>query len=89
MQAILGSLFSSIIFLGFINFQMIIPTFLTERPVMTRERASRMYSVLPWVQAMEDVEIPWIVVQVCLSCSGLRRAHKFACLHLQPEHLKS
>jgi hypothetical protein len=51
---------------GFINFQMIIPTFLSERPVMTRERASHLYAVLPWVQAMEDVEIPWIVLQAAV-----------------------
>ena len=127
-QSILGSLFSSVIFLGFVNFQcvpcgcsvssvvalrptclfcikndvkllhrsiwvdehqcstcsipdyerlicwqthcplcrLIIPTFLMQRPVMTRERASHLYAVFPWVQAMEDVEIPWIIVQVCV-----------------------
>ena len=64
MQDVLGSLFTSVVFLGFINFQMIIPTFLMERPVMNRERASRLYSVVPWVQAMEDVEIPWVILQV-------------------------
>jgi ABC-type multidrug transport system permease subunit len=61
--AVLGSLFMSIMFVGFINFQMIIPTFFMERPVMYRERAARMYAVLPWVQSMEDVEVPWIVLQ--------------------------
>ena len=29
---------------------MIVPTFYMERPVMYRERAARMYAVLPWVQ---------------------------------------
>jgi hypothetical protein len=52
---------------------MIIPTFLMERPVMNRERASRLYSVLPWVQAMEDVEIPWIIIQVCGSLTVSQR----------------
>ena len=46
----------------------IIPTFFMERPVMYRERASRLYAVLPWVQAMEDVELPWILLQVRCSC---------------------
>jgi hypothetical protein len=32
---------------------------------MYRERAARMYAVLPWVQSMQDVEIPWILAQVC------------------------
>ena len=88
MQDVLGSLFTSVIFLGFINFQMIIPTFLMERPVMNRERASRLYSVLPWTLSMEDVEIPWIVVQVragndrhivsgcCSSFSAVLRNHR-------------
>ena len=61
--AILGSLLASVQFCGFVNFQMIIPTFLMERPVMYRERAARMYAVLPWVQSMQDVEIPWIALQ--------------------------
>jgi ABC-type multidrug transport system permease subunit len=64
--AVLGALFIAIMFIGFINFQMIIPTFFMERPVMLRERASRLYAVLPWVQAMEDVEIPWIMLQTML-----------------------
>lgn len=50
--------------------QMIIPTFFMERPVMYRERASRLYAVLPWVQAMEDVEIPWIVLQVRMQAAA-------------------
>jgi hypothetical protein len=71
---VLGALFISVMFVGFINFQMIIPTFFMERPVMYRERAARMYAVLPWVQSMEDVEIPWILGQArslgscCYSC---------------------
>ena len=40
---------------------------------MNRERASRLYSVLPWVQAMEDVEIPWIIIQVCGSLTVPQR----------------
>jgi hypothetical protein len=46
--------------------QMIIPTFFMERAPMLRERASRFYAVLPWVQAMEDVEMPWVAAQVPL-----------------------
>jgi hypothetical protein len=62
--AILGALFIAFSFCGLVNFQMIIPTFFMERPVMYRERAARMYAVFPWVQSMEDVEIPWIALQV-------------------------
>jgi hypothetical protein len=40
-------------FVGFLNFQMIIPTFAMERPVMWRERASALYAVLPWVESMQ------------------------------------
>lgn len=47
--------------------QMIIPTFVMERPVMWRERASKLYSVLPWVESMQDVEIPWIMLQSLLN----------------------
>ena len=69
-NAVLGALFITVMFVGFINFQMIIPTFFMERPVMYRERASRLYAVLPWVQAMEDVEVPWIVAQARLVATG-------------------
>ena len=51
--AVMGALFVSIMFIGFINFQMIIPTFCMERPVMWRERASALYAVLPWVESMQ------------------------------------
>jgi ABC-2 type transporter len=51
--AVMGALFFSVMFIGFINFQMIIPTFFMERPVMWRERASAMYAVYPWVQSMQ------------------------------------
>lgn len=47
--------------------QMIIPTFVMERPVMWRERASKLYSVSPWVESMQDVEIPWILLQTFLN----------------------
>lgn len=46
---------------------MIIPTFVMERPVMWRERASKLYSVLPWVESMQDVEIPWIALQTLIN----------------------
>ena len=89
MQDVLGSLFTSVVFLGFINFQMIIPTFLMERPVMNRERASRLYSVVPWVQAMEDVEIPWVILQVCrryISTRYVCRVHRaYALCELVPQ----
>lgn len=34
---------------------------------MWRERASKLYSVLPWVESMQDVEIPWIMLQTLIS----------------------
>jgi hypothetical protein len=51
--AVMGTLFICVMFAGFVNFQMVIPTFLMERPVMWRERASAMYAVMPWVESME------------------------------------
>jgi ABC-type multidrug transport system permease subunit len=62
--AVLGAIFVSLMFIGLVSFQLVIPTFFMERPVMLRERSSRLYAVLPWVLSMEDVEIPWIVAQV-------------------------
>jgi hypothetical protein len=56
---------------------MIIPTFFMERAPMLRERASRFYAVLPWVQAMEDVELPWVAAQVQL----ILRADDASCMH--------
>lgn len=61
--AVMGALFVSIMFIGFINFQMIVPTFFMERPVMWRERASAMYAVMPWVESMQ--------VRAALSCGVL------------------
>jgi hypothetical protein len=49
----MGTLFVSVMWAGFLNFQMIIPTFMMERPVMWRERASALYSVFPWVESMQ------------------------------------
>ena len=51
--AVMGTLLISVMFIGFINFQMIVPTFYMERPVMWRERASAMYAVMPWVESMQ------------------------------------
>lgn len=51
--AVMGTLFVSVLFVGFVNFQMIIPTVYMERPVMWRERASALYAVLPWVESMQ------------------------------------
>jgi hypothetical protein len=78
---------------------MIIPTFLSERPVMTRERASHLYAVLPWVQAMEDVEIPWIVLQAAVfavpacapaaTCSDLLSVSLLVCLYRARMHCRA
>jgi hypothetical protein len=71
--AVMGMLLVSVMFVGFINFQMIIPTFYMERPVMWRERASAMYAVLPWVESMQ--------ARPALLCAA-------AYVWEQPRHLK-
>lgn len=64
--ALSGALFISVMFVGLVNFQLVIPVFLFERPVFYRERAAGLYGVFPWATALVDVELPWVTAQTLI-----------------------
>lgn len=51
-QAVLGSLYASTIFIGIINSIVCQPIVSENRAVMYRERAAGMYSIFPWISGM-------------------------------------
>ncbi|XP_004956470.1 ABC transporter G family member 45 isoform X2 [Setaria italica] len=61
---ILGTAYTSALFLGYMNCATLQPTVAMERVVFYREKASGMYSSLPYVIAQIAVEIPYIFIQV-------------------------
>uniref|UniRef100_A0A1D1YAF0 ABC transporter G family member 39 n=1 Tax=Anthurium amnicola TaxID=1678845 RepID=A0A1D1YAF0_9ARAE len=63
---ILGVMYGSALFLGFVNASMVQPIVGMERVVFYRERASRMYSSMPYAFAQVIVEIPYITVQILI-----------------------
>ncbi|XP_031498966.1 ABC transporter G family member 45-like [Nymphaea colorata] len=63
---ILGVLYVSALFLGFVNCSSVQPIVWLERSVFYRERSSGMYSAMPYAIAQVGAEIPYIIVQVIL-----------------------
>ncbi|CAN6466471.1 unnamed protein product [Victoria cruziana] len=63
---ILGVLYVSALFLGFVNCSSVQPIVWLERSVFYRERSSGMYSAMPYAIAQVAAEIPYIIVQVIL-----------------------
>ncbi|KAJ6851228.1 ABC transporter G family member 45-like isoform X4 [Iris pallida] len=61
---ILGAMYGSALFLGFLNATLVQPVVETERTVFYRERSAGMYSSVPYAIAQVTIEIPYIVVQV-------------------------
>ncbi|CAN6217162.1 unnamed protein product [Urochloa humidicola] len=61
---ILGTAYTSALFLGYMNCAMLQPTITMERVVFYRERASGMYSSKAYVIAQIAVEIPYMFIQV-------------------------
>lgn len=53
----MGSMHSAVLFLGLQNSGSVQPVIITERTVFYRERASRMYSALPYALALVCVTI--------------------------------
>ncbi|KAK1422304.1 hypothetical protein QVD17_25323 [Tagetes erecta] len=63
LTAIIGALYAGVFFVGMNNCQTVQPVVASERTVYYRERASGMYSTLPYVMAQVLVEIPYIFVE--------------------------
>ena len=61
-QAIVGIVFNSIVFVGVINVNTTIPHTVVERAAYYRERAARTYSVLPYLVAFTFTEIPYVIL---------------------------
>ncbi|KAI3716295.1 hypothetical protein L6452_23532 [Arctium lappa] len=59
----MGSLYTSVLFIGINNASSVQPVVDIERTVFYRERAARMYSALPYAFAQVLVEIPYVFFQ--------------------------
>ncbi|XP_077211741.1 pleiotropic drug resistance protein 1-like [Tasmannia lanceolata] len=59
----MGSMYGSVLFLGFLNSSSVQPVVSVERTVFYRERAAGMYSALPYAFGQVVIEIPYIFVQ--------------------------
>ncbi|KAI8529594.1 hypothetical protein RHMOL_Rhmol12G0237000 [Rhododendron molle] len=60
---IIGTMFSSVLFIGINNCNTVQPLVAVERTVFYRERAAGMYSALPYALAQVIVELPYVLVQ--------------------------
>ncbi|CAM0879784.1 unnamed protein product [Alopecurus aequalis] len=61
---ILGLVYGSALFLGFMNSNFLQPVVAMERVVLYREKAAGMYPTLPYVIAQVAIELPYMLVQV-------------------------
>ncbi|KAL6518254.1 ABC transporter G member 42 [Orobanche minor] len=59
----IGAIYAAVFFVGINNSQTVQPVVATERTVFYRERATRMYSSLPYAMAQVFVEIPYVFLQ--------------------------
>ncbi|XP_051202814.1 ABC transporter G family member 45 [Lolium perenne] len=66
---ILGIVYGSALFLGFMNCSILQPVVATERVVLYREKAAGMYSTLPYAIAQIAIEFPYMLVQVAIFAS--------------------
>ncbi|KAG1360653.1 ABC transporter G family member 45 [Cocos nucifera] len=62
----LGVMYTSALFLGFINATIVQPVVGMERTAFYRERSAGMYSSMPYAIAQVAVEIPYIILQVVI-----------------------
>ncbi|XP_073140780.1 pleiotropic drug resistance protein 1-like [Henckelia pumila] len=60
----MGSLYTSVLFLGIQNAVAVQPVVATERTVFYREKAAGMYSAIPYAFAQVAIEFPYIFFQV-------------------------
>ncbi|KAM0900483.1 hypothetical protein ACQ4PT_020616 [Festuca glaucescens] len=66
---ILGIVYGSALFLGFMNCSILQPVVATERVVLYREKAAGMYSTLAYAIAQVAIELPYMLVQVAIFAS--------------------
>ncbi|KAM0913296.1 hypothetical protein ACQ4PT_012244 [Festuca glaucescens] len=66
---ILGIVYGSALFLGFMNCSILQPVVATERVVLYREKAAGMYSTLAYAIAQVAIEFPYMLVQVAIFAS--------------------
>ncbi|CAM0911760.1 unnamed protein product [Alopecurus aequalis] len=66
---ILGIVYGSALFLGFMNSSILQPVVATERTVLYREKAAGMYSTLAYAIAQVAIELPYMLVQVAIFAS--------------------
>ncbi|KAL5975821.1 ABC transporter G member 36 [Asimina triloba] len=59
----MGSMYSAVLFLGFVNASAVQPVVAIERIVFYRERGAGMYSAFPYAFGQVVVEIPYVFVQ--------------------------
>ncbi|KAL2554989.1 ABC transporter G family member 40 [Forsythia ovata] len=62
----MGSMYTSVLFLGINNGASVQPVVAIERTVFYRERAAGMYSALPYALAQVAIEIPYVFVQAAV-----------------------
>ncbi|WOL16537.1 hypothetical protein Cni_G25324 [Canna indica] len=63
---VMGALYSTCLFVGVKNASTVQPVISIERTVYYRERATRMYSSLPYAAAQGLVEVPYILAQTVI-----------------------
>ncbi|KAG2580460.1 hypothetical protein PVAP13_6NG344400 [Panicum virgatum] len=63
---VLGIVYASALFLGFMNCSILQPVVATERVVLYREKAAGMYSTMAYAIAQVSVELPYMLVQVLI-----------------------
>ncbi|ONM03564.1 ABC transporter G family member 34 [Zea mays] len=66
---ILGIVYGSALFLGFMNCSILQPVVAMERVVLYREKAAGMYSTMAYAIAQVAVELPYMLVQVLIFSS--------------------
>ncbi|KAJ1269487.1 hypothetical protein BS78_07G215800 [Paspalum vaginatum] len=66
---ILGIVYGSALFLGFMNCSILQPVVAMERVVLYREKAAGMYSTMAYAIAQVSVELPYMLVQVLIFSS--------------------
>ncbi|KAG8087771.1 hypothetical protein GUJ93_ZPchr0010g9291 [Zizania palustris] len=66
---ILGIVYGSALFLGFMNSSILQPVVAMERVVLYREKAAGMYSTMAYAIAQVSVELPYMFVQVLIFSS--------------------
>eukprot|EP00300_Choanocystis_sp_HF-7_P003228 c12453_g1_i1.p1 GENE.c12453_g1_i1~~c12453_g1_i1.p1 ORF type:complete len:1324 (-),score=341.35 c12453_g1_i1:397-4131(-) len=65
-STIMSMIFLTSLFLGGMNILTVIPMSMAERAVFVRERANRLYGVLPYVLAYTLAEIPYVICSIVL-----------------------